>query len=90
MVIYYRRIEKRSDIFRFQVPPWNLANDQGPGIHHYPKKMSFPVGESQLAGCLKIIGRWLLEVGPRHLGDNAQGVIENTFYETSINAATPG
>ena len=83
-------MEKGSDIFRFQVPPWNLANDQGPGIHHYPKRVSLLVGEAQLAGYLKIIGRWSVKMGPRHPGDNAQGVIENTVYETSINAATPG
>ena len=28
--------------------------DQGPEIHDEPKKVSFPVGKSQLAGCLRV------------------------------------
>ena len=28
--------------------------DQGPGIHSKPRRVSLPVGEAQLAGCLKV------------------------------------
>ena len=31
-----------------------LTYGQCPGIHRYPKKVSLLVGESQVAGCLKV------------------------------------
>ena len=41
--------------------------NRGPEIHGEPRRVSLPVGEAQLAGCLKVyIGRWSVAVGRRH------------------------
>ena len=39
--------------------------DRGPEIHGKPRRVSLPVGEAQLAGCLST-GRWSVGVGRRH------------------------
>ena len=49
--------------------------DQGPEIHGGPSKVSLPVGEGQLDGCLKVwVGGPLLS-GTQASSDYAQGVI---------------
>ena len=63
--------------------------DQGPEIHGKPRRVSLPVGEAQLAGCLKV---WVSAVrwsGTQASSDYAQGVIQDTVYEASVSAATP-
>ena len=52
------------------------------------KKLLLLVGEILLAGYLKVwvIGRWCRTQASN---DNAQGVIQYTVYEASVNAATP-
>ena len=52
-----------------------------------PKRVSFLVGEAHLAGCVKVwVGGWS---GTQTSSDYAQGVIQDTVYETSVSAATP-
>ena len=40
--------------------------DQGPEIHGKPRRVSLSFGEAQLAGCLRVQGRWSVGVGRRH------------------------
>ena len=62
--------------------------DQGPEIHDEPKRVSLPVGEAPLAGCLRV------QVVVRRSGtpassDYAQGVVQESADEASVSTATP-
>ena len=63
--------------------------DQGPEIHGKSRKVSLPIGEVQLAGCLKILVSGPFLSGMQASSDYAQGVIQDTVYEASVSAASP-
>ena len=62
--------------------------DRGPEIHGKPRRVSLPVGEAQLAGCLKVQVGGPLE-WDAGTSNYAQGVIQNTVNEASVSTATP-
>ena len=59
--------------------------DRGPEIHGKPRKVSLPVGEAQLAGCLRVVC-WS---GTQASSDYAQGVVQDTVHKASVSTATP-
>ena len=61
-----------------------VKDDVGPGCHAWPRKVSPPSGQAQLAGLLKG-----LACGTQASSDSAQGVIQNSVGETGVCAATP-
>ena len=65
-----------------------IRYDQGPEIHGGPRRVSFPFGEAQLAGCLNVCVGGPLE-WDQASSDYAQGVVQDTVYETSDSPATP-
>ena len=62
--------------------------DRGPEIHGEPRRVSLPVVEAQLAGCLRVQVGSLLERA-QGSSDYAQGVIQDTVDEASVSTATP-
>ena len=62
--------------------------DQGPEIHGGPRRVSLPVGEAQLDGCLKVCLGGPLEWDAR-ISDYAQGVVQDTVDKTSVIAGIP-
>ena len=62
--------------------------DRGPEIHGKPRRVSLPVGEAQLAGCLRVKVGGLFE-WTQASSDYAQGVIQDTVNEASVSTATP-
>ena len=65
----------------------HTRHDQDPEIHSRSTGMLLPVGEAQLAGCLKAwVSGWSKTQAS---SDYAQGVIQDTVYEASVSTATP-
>ena len=62
--------------------------DRGLEIHGEPRRVLLPVGEPQLAGCLRVQVGGLLEWAQAS-SDYAQGVVQDTVDETSVSTATP-
>ena len=64
--------------------------DQGPEIHGEPRKVSVPVGEAQLAGCLIVQVGGPLERTQKSSDRNpAQGVVQDIVNEASVSTAIP-
>ena len=66
----------------------HIRYDRGPEIHDEPRRVSLPVGEAQLAGCLRVqVGqRWS---AMQASSNYAQGVVQDIVDEVSISTATP-
>ena len=62
--------------------------DRGPQIHGEPTRVSLPVGEIQLAGCLRVLVGGPLG-GTQASSNYAQGVVQDTVDEVSVSTATP-
>ena len=62
--------------------------DRGPEIHGKPRRVSHPVGEAQLAGCLRVQVDGPLEWAQAS-SNYAQGVVQDTVDEASVSTATP-
>ena len=62
--------------------------DRSPEIHDEPKKVSLPVGEAQLVGCLRVQVGGPLE-WDADIQNYAQGVAQDTVDEASVSTAIP-
>ena len=62
--------------------------DWDPETHGKPRRVSLPVSEAQLAGCLRVQvgGPWS---GTQASSDYAQGVVQDIVNEASVSTATP-
>ena len=63
--------------------------DRGPEIHGKPRRVSLPVGEAQLAGCLRVQVGDPLKCGTQASSNYAQGVVQDTVDEARVSTATP-